>query len=106
MNPSAEILKKCLLFLKNQAFLSINLEVRPDYVKFGQAPLMLYAGRSPPLEYKESGRRFCFSAPIAVVGWEVPIKAVIDTDYFSGAATPYRAFYLDIKAELEKPKTE
>ncbi len=64
MNLYPDILKNCLTFPQNQAFFINQLRGASDYVKFGQAPLILYAGRSPPLQHKENGRSFCFLTPI------------------------------------------
>ena len=62
-----EVIEKEIVQITDRlAGLSIGLQIQSasDYVKFGQAPLMFHAGRSPPLQHKESGRRFCFSAPL------------------------------------------
>jgi len=68
MNPSVNILKIILDFtikISESHSLTHSLthslpEVRPHFVKIGQAPFLSYAGRSPPLRYMESVRRFCF----------------------------------------------
>ncbi len=65
MSPSENTPKKKLVFLNNFRYFSGRQDLRPHFVGFGKAPLLLfpYAGRSPPLRHKESGRRFCFLNP-------------------------------------------
>lgn len=60
MIRSANLYKKCLISLKNQAFFSQPEEVRSQSVKSDKAFLLSHAGCSPPFWHKESVRRFLF----------------------------------------------
>ncbi len=82
MSLSANILKKMLDFPQKTGIFQpasqpasqpvSQSELRPNSVRFGISLLLFYAGRSPPLRHKESGRRFCFLAKVSDCKFDTP----------------------------------